>query len=265
MSLLSRSKETIKAGLNLHSGRGITVLPDDTFIVSYPKSGNTWTRFLIGALYFGKPMLFSNIEEKVPDIYQNTNKALLRVAQPRILKSHEYFEPRYRRVIYIARDPRDVLVSYYFHFRKFNYITDAVSLEEFAQSFFAGTLDPFGTWGENVGSWLGAREHNADFLLLRYEDMLRDTRAEARRIVAFLKLSATDAQLDAAISSSSADNMRQLEREQGDQWKPLRETRKTIPFVRSAESGGWTKQLSPALAKAVEALWPQQMRRLGYS
>jgi hypothetical protein len=32
------------------AGRNLTVFPDDTFIVSYPRSGNTWTRFWIANL-----------------------------------------------------------------------------------------------------------------------------------------------------------------------------------------------------------------------
>src|SRR4051812_30861661 len=98
MSLISRSMDTIRTGFNLQCGRNISVLPDDTFIVSYPRSGNTWTRFLIGSLFFKEPITFESLEEKVPDIYQHSNKALLRVARPRILKSHEYFEPKYGKV-----------------------------------------------------------------------------------------------------------------------------------------------------------------------
>ena len=33
--------------------------------------------------------------------------------RPRILKSHEHFDYRYKRMIYIVRDPRDVLISFY--------------------------------------------------------------------------------------------------------------------------------------------------------
>ena len=76
------------------AGRGLTIRDDDIFIVSYPKSGNTWTRFLLGNLcYKDGTISFANIENKVPDIYKNTNRALLRLAGPRLLKSHEYFDP----------------------------------------------------------------------------------------------------------------------------------------------------------------------------
>ena len=93
-------------------GRSITVFPDDIFLVSYPKSGNTWMRFLIGnLLHQDEPITFSNIELKVPDIYQNSNRKLLQISPPRILKSHEYFDPRYKKTICIVRDTRDIAVS----------------------------------------------------------------------------------------------------------------------------------------------------------
>src|SRR5216117_3316416 len=98
------------------AGRRLTVFPDDVFIVSYPRSGNTWTRFLIGnLLYQDDPVTFSNIERRIPEIYFNPDHVMRRLSRPRILKSHECFQPRYKRIIYIVRDPRDVCVSNYHH------------------------------------------------------------------------------------------------------------------------------------------------------
>ena len=54
-------------GLN-RGGRNFPVFPDDTFLVSYPRSGNTWTRFLIANLIsHDEPVTFANIEKKIPD------------------------------------------------------------------------------------------------------------------------------------------------------------------------------------------------------
>jgi len=51
------------------AGRNVTVLPGDVFIVSYPKSGNTWTRFLLGNLiYQDKPITFANVESRLPKV-----------------------------------------------------------------------------------------------------------------------------------------------------------------------------------------------------
>jgi len=257
-------KETLKIGLNLQSGRSITVLADDVFIVSYPKSGNTWTRFLIGCVYHGEAITFATLEKKVPDIYQNHNKVLLKFPRPRLIKSHEYFEPRYKKVVYIVRDPRDVAVSYYFHCRKFNLMKDSVTIEEFAPAFLRGDLDVFGSWGENVGSWIGARGQSPDFLLLRYEDLQTDTLGELRKTAKFLGLSPREDLLRLAVESSSADVMREQEQTQGEKWKGLRETRKDIPFVRTARAGGWRESLPPAIARQIETAWAAPMRQLGY-
>jgi len=90
--------------------RDFAVYPDDTFVVSYPRSGNTWTRFLIANLvYPEKNVGFTNIEKLIPDTSSQSNRALKSTPRPRIIKTHEYFDHRYRKVIYIVRDPRDVV------------------------------------------------------------------------------------------------------------------------------------------------------------
>src|ERR1700688_3546261 len=98
------------------AGRNLTVFPDDVFLVSYPRSGNTWTRFLISNLiYQEEPTTFANIEKRIPEIYFNADHAMRKLPRPRILKSHECFQPHYKHVICIVRDPRDVAVSFYHH------------------------------------------------------------------------------------------------------------------------------------------------------
>lgn len=74
-------------------GRAVTVFPDDVFLCSYPKSGNTWAKFLIANLLWKEESItFANIEQKIPAIYYAERK-LLKVPRPRILKSHECFDP----------------------------------------------------------------------------------------------------------------------------------------------------------------------------
>src|SRR5437762_8950223 len=88
------------------AGRRLTVFPDDVFLVSYPRSGNTWTRFLIGnLLHPDQAVSFANVEAIIPEIYFNSDRSLRSHARPRLLKSHECFQPLYKRVIYITRDP----------------------------------------------------------------------------------------------------------------------------------------------------------------
>src|SRR6201997_2026058 len=84
------------------AGRSLTVFPDDIFLVSYPRSGNTWARFLIGNLvHQDEPVTFTNVESRIPEIYLFPDRVLRGLRRPRMLKSHECFDPRYQRIIYI--------------------------------------------------------------------------------------------------------------------------------------------------------------------
>ena len=72
------------------AGRLLAVYPDDTFIVSYPRSGNTWTRFLVANLLRPKQAVsFANIERLVPDCEASSSRYLRGIARPRVIKSHE--------------------------------------------------------------------------------------------------------------------------------------------------------------------------------
>ena len=245
------------------AGRGLTVRDDDVFLVSYPRSGNTWMRFLIhNLLHAEEPASFTNIDRGIPGIYRHTDRALRRLPGLRILKSHERFDPRYKKVIYIARDPRDVLISYYHYHLKLGRINENYSLDEYAPQFVAGELDSFGSWGENAGSWLEARRGSEGFLLLRYEDLLKHPEHELDKVASLLQANVPDEQLARAVSLSSAERMRVLEKEGS--WKAMKNTRIDKAFVRSAREGVWKHELPTASAAKVEAAWGGLMRELGY-
>ncbi|HET6521150.1 MAG TPA: sulfotransferase domain-containing protein [Geminicoccaceae bacterium] len=264
--MLRAAKRGVKGALGLRPpGRELRVFGDDAFIVSYPKSGNTWVRFMVGRLLGRSDSVgFANIEALVPDIYQHTERRLLAMPRPRFLKSHEYFDQRYRRSVYVVRDPRDVLVSYFHYHLKMGRIPRDFPLDGYARQFLEGRLDPFGTWREHVGGWLGARLGQPDFLLVRYEDLSADPGAELRRIAGLLDLPADDAALEAAVAGASADAMRESERREAGRWKPLRNSRGDGTFVRRAAVGGWREELPPALAAEVQTAWGDLMTELGY-
>ena len=268
------------------------VWPDDIFLVSFPKSGNTWTRFLLGNLMNpDKSLGFANIELIVPDIAACTRADFQNVSRPRVIKSHDCFDPRYRRVIYIIRDPRDVAVSIYYYAKKVKNVDDSVSLDEFIERLFVPGRTYNGTWGEHAGSWLenagnisdfvangnaqmhaaptnldapGARGHGRQFLLVRYEDLLKDAAGGLRRIADFLGLQASPERIAQAVERSSADSMRKLESAQKNDWVTTRETRKDINFVREAKSGQWRKALSSGAVAEIESAWGHLMRLTGY-
>jgi Sulfotransferase domain len=250
------------------AGRNFAVFADDTMIVSYPRSGNTWTRFLIAnLLHPDLDVSFTNIENLVPDTAAISSRALKKISRPRIIKSHEYFDHRYPRVIYIVRDPRDVAVSFYNLQRKYGQIDDNLPLDLYIADFVHGRLNSksWGTWGENVASWVCTRGTNPQFLLLRFEDMLKDARRELLRIAEFMAVPSSNTNIERAIKNCSADRMRQLEKQEENQWAATKKHRKDIPFVGTATSGRGRAQLSVSSLQQIESAWGDLMASLGYS
>jgi hypothetical protein len=247
--------------------RNFAVYPDDTFLVSYPRSGNTWTRFLIANLvYPERNVSFANIEQLIPDSASQSNRALKRTPRPRIIKTHQYFDHRYPKTIYIVRDPRDIALSYYDFQRRSRQIEDGYALERYVEDFVCGRLisADWGTWAENVGSWVYTRGQRKEFLLLRYEDMIKDTASELARIAVFLGVEPSTAEFHKTIELSSADRMRKLEKLEALQWIGTRNHRKDIPFVGKARSGGWRTSLPERSVHQIESAWGELMTVLGY-
>lgn len=247
--------------------RDITIFPDDVFLTSYPRSGNTWTRFLVGNLvHTEEPVTFLNVERLVPDMYKHSDRYMRTLPRPRILKSHEVFDPRYKRVIYIVRDPRDVAVSQYHWEMKQKSVQDECPIEQFVPRWIEGIYwDRLANWGDHVTSWMSTRQGRDSFEILRYEDLLANAQAELIKVARLLGIEPAPERLARAVELSSADRMRKLESTQGNKWVQTRYTRQDKAFVRKAASGDWRSVLPPQSVKEIETAWGNIMTRLGYA
>lgn len=164
--------------------------------------------------------------------------------------------------MYLVRDPRDVAVSYYHYLIKVRRIEEDYPIEKYVYSFISGDLDGFGTWRENVGSWLGARQGSDGFLLLHYEKLLVRPVEELRRVAHFLSIEDCEERLLRAVELSSADRMQRMEKLEG--WRPESGSREDMPFVRSAGSSDWRSTLPETSARLIEEKWDRLMKELGY-
>jgi len=249
------------------NGRSLDVYPDDRFLVGYPKSGNTWLDFMVACLLAQdvEDVNFFTIENYVADIYFNNARRLRALSRPRFLKSHEPYDDRYKKVVYIVRDPRDVAVSYYYHHLKLGMWSEQEGLGLFVRKFVDGRLDGFGSWGGHVRGWLENRDGDPGFLLVRYEGLKRDAVCTLRIIAQHLGVDITPNRLVHAVSWSSVENMRKLESDAVERRYPsLSRARRDIYFVRKGISGGWRKHLSPEDRQLIEDAWGDEMRCLGY-
>ncbi|XP_015352114.1 sulfotransferase 2A1-like [Marmota marmota marmota] len=153
---------------------------EDTVIVSYPKSGTLWLIEILCLIHSrGDPKWVQSVPfwKRSPWIERRDAEQLDRDSEgPRFFTSHlpfhlfpKSFFTSKGKVIYIIRNPRDVLVSGYFFWSRTNFVKNPDSLEQFFEQFIQGNV-PYGSWFEHICGWMSVR-HRANVLLLSYEDL----------------------------------------------------------------------------------------------
>ncbi len=214
---------------------GFKPQPDFYYLASFPKSGNTWVRFLLANLLAGQEIELKEFGRFVPDSHIKGDLKYIadpstpfNQRRPRFVKTHFHYRPIFRRAVYIVRDGRDAMTSYYHwqHRRS----AQPVTLSEI----ITGDIY-WGRWSDHVLGWLNS---NCELLVVKYEDLCADTAGQLRRILTFCDLQASDEQVAAAVAASSFDQMRAKEQAAHGVNSPF--------FVRKGGSGDWRNLFSPA-------------------
>lgn len=237
------------------------VYADDLFLVSYPKSGNTWMRFILANLLrldnegpAADPIDFISAVRYVPEYELHTDEVDA-APRPRVLKSHATFDACFPRVVYLVRDPRDVYVSYFHYMRK--RLPEGMDLSGFIRM---DGLHP-SHWDEHVAGWID----QPDVLVIRYEDMLADTATKVRRLTDYWgHRGFTDAQIRDAVARSSFNQMKKIEQTKGRPFQSETHRERSTPFMRSGKAGAWTDHFSQADHALLIARMGPLMNRLGY-
>lgn len=247
-----------------YNGRKLKAFDDDLYIVAYPKSGNTWLNFLIGYIRNKKinegDLDFDNLEEVVADIYFNSALHLKKMRRPRILKSHEAFLGKYKKVIYIVRDPRSVAISYFKFLIAIGSLPKNYSLDKFITNFLKkNTYDKYGDWNSHVLGWYNASLIYKDrILIVKYEDLKSNTLNCLTKILDFSGISYTKKELLSAISYCSISNMRNLEQKKNFRYKT------NFSFIRKAQINSWKKEIGAEHSNLIRKKWLYVMNLFGY-
>jgi len=249
------------------AGRLLTVFPNDIFLVGYYRFGTTWSSFIFGNyVHQDQPVTFANLDYLVPSIYRWPDRIIRK--RPRILKSHEYFDPRYPRIIYLVRDPRDVAVSIYFYSLKVRALPDAYPMEDFVKNFVAVKTLPtrtalaLGKSTSPVG--YGCAKERRIFALFDTKTFSVILRLSFGKRLRSCRSSQPPKESSGAIKLSSAERMRSLEKLEWHKWTITKRTRQDIPFVREAQSGSWLQYLPEASVRLIEEKGGGTMQELGY-
>jgi sulfotransferase family protein len=244
----------------------------DIVFVSFGKSGRTWLRVMISHLFRVKYGLPENAVLGF-DNFHNLNKAV-----PKTFFTHDNYIKDYtgdphskapfynKRVILLARDPRDVAVSQFFQW-KFRIKPTKVAINNYPPRGSDISLFDF-VMGDNGGSlravtdylnlWAQEVSNMEHFHLLRYEDLRARPREELRALLNFMNVEATDAHINAAVDYSSYENMKKMESSQqfrlaGGRMMPRDKDNPNSFKVRRAKVGGYRDYFTDEEVAAIDA------------
>uniref|UniRef100_UPI00359019E6 sulfotransferase 2B1-like isoform X1 n=1 Tax=Myxine glutinosa TaxID=7769 RepID=UPI00359019E6 len=243
-----------------------SVQHDDLYIVTFPKSGTTWMQVLVSLIQVeGDNERLGNITsfDRSPWLELHRQK-VLEARSPRIISSHLPFflMPRKLRegaakVIYVTRDPKDVLVSLFHFFGILAMIPADVSFkfEDVLESFLNGKCT-YGDWFDHVRGWLNSGYKN--FLHVTYEELSKDLAAVVKRVCKFLDKSLTEEQVQKVMKHSSFEAMRD---------NPLTNYSKMVDlvdlskgdFIRKGKVGDWKNHFTVAQSEWFDVVYCERM------
>src|SRR5262245_14593009 len=186
--------------------------PDDVFIVTYPRSGTTWMQMILYQLTTDGSMDFPHIAEYCPwfEKSQRGGRGFETRPSPRLFKSHLAYRDIPRgpcKYVYVARNGKDVAVSYYHLYRSYNGFEGTFA--DFFDLFMRGKVG-YGSWFAHVKGWW-AHRHDPNVLFLTYGELTRDLEGCVLRLAAFCGFEAALERLQAILQRCSVAFMKQHE------------------------------------------------------
>ncbi|XP_070579733.1 sulfotransferase 1E1-like [Ptychodera flava] len=290
--------------LSMDKIRNFKVRSDDVFLLTYPKSGTTWMKEILPLVFNGGdieaikdipvdirvPYLEFTISAEDDEMCRGGQKAfqvpddfnLDEMESPRIINSHlgEKFLPieleeKNPKIIYVARNPKDVSVSSYYFVQLLlatEYKSRPANPYRNFSEFFPDYLDcknrfqvvgyAGSKWHEHVLTWW-KRRHDKNVLFLKYEDMFQDLESNVRKIAKFLDLQLTDDVVKKISDHCTIGNMKKNKMATKSNYC---ETTTNVtaeegsPFVRKGGAGGWKKYFTVAENEILDRHYREWMK-----
>ncbi|XP_026533334.1 sulfotransferase family cytosolic 1B member 1-like [Notechis scutatus] len=249
--------------------------PDDLIISTYPKAGTTWMQEIVD-LILNKDDLEKThrapIHVRIPFLeicspppIPSGVDTLVNVPSPRVIKTHLPFQlvpksfwENNCKMIYVARNAKDNLVSYYF-FEQMNLTQpDPGSWEEYLTKFMEGKL-AWGSWYDHVRRYWDEKD-NHRILYIFYEDMKKDLAREIHRVKDFLQVDLPEDIVQKIMHKATFEIMKE---------NPMANY-ETVPssifdqskssFMRKGTVGDWKNYFTVAQREAFDAHYQEKMK-----
>lgn len=261
--------------------RRSTIRPGELVVCSVPKTGTTWTlemawllqndcdfegarslldqhRYTEVGNFFYLGMTPAFLGDYIPALLRRPSKlaGLIRLfylmlrgtfRSAGLVKTHvplSLLPPSLlstNKVIYVTRNPKDALVSYYHHFTRCRVVGYSGSVDQLAEDYMAGVLPGLPFFSHVLEAW--RQRHHPNLLFLFYEDMKRDMPATLQRVAAFLGKTVTEEQLKRLCQHLSFDNMKNNKFANSLRYQDAG-ILEVSSFIRQGQVGGWRRHVS---------------------
>uniref|UniRef100_W5NKK1 Sulfotransferase n=1 Tax=Lepisosteus oculatus TaxID=7918 RepID=W5NKK1_LEPOC len=161
-------------------------------------------------------------------------------------------------VIYVARNPKDVAVSF-FHFHNFsNFLENQESFDDFLNKFLHGNV--FGSsWFDHIKDWY-SHKHEFDFLYITYEEMIKDLRSSVLKISHFLGKKLDDKTVDMIVENGSFKNMKNNPVANSERFSSEYFERSKGSFLRKGKVGDWKNIFTVAHNEKFDEFYWKKMK-----
>ncbi|NWQ74464.1 ST1D1 Sulfotransferase, partial [Columbina picui] len=223
-------------------------------------TGTTWLSEILDMIYHDgdvekcrRDAIFNRVpflEMKAPEMPSGV-ELLGKTPSPRLVKTHlpvqllpTSFQDKDCKVIYMARNPKDVVVSYYYFYQMAKMHPDPGTLSEFLENFMAGKV-AYGSWYDHVRGWWDKRQEKR-LLYLFYEDMKKDPRQELHKILQFLGKEVAEETVARILHHTSFQEMKKNPAANYETMPTFLMDHNLSPFLRKGVSGDWQNHFTVA-------------------